>query len=165
MKTLRNKGETDDDFHSRCWRHRAHTNKNGEIFIPPQAWLNSFITASQHLGLKIPGKGKATYTKYFKSSVRCYEQAVVGHIDDAFSVPVFGNSQGRKQGTEIFADEITKEVFWQVLLYACNKVGIGTGRPESGFGNGIYEVVAWAWEESLESSELPPFPDELDLAA
>ena len=65
--------ETPDAYEERCWPERAHVNQDGEVFIPPMAFKFGLDKAAKMLGKQIPGKGKATYTKFFEQGVLCIE--------------------------------------------------------------------------------------------
>ena len=59
--------ETKDVYEQRTWRHRCHTMPNGNLYIPPMSFKMAVDAAAKMLGRQIPGKGKATYTKFFLS--------------------------------------------------------------------------------------------------
>ena len=61
--------ETPDAYESRTWPNKVHAAKGGEIFIPAFALKKCVQEAAKYLSVQVPGKGKATYTKHFKSGV------------------------------------------------------------------------------------------------
>ena len=62
-------GENPRDHEARTWRGRMHVNDEGFVYIPPMAFKNSLSEAAKFLGITIPGKGKATFTKHFEAGV------------------------------------------------------------------------------------------------
>ena len=62
--------ETADAQELRTWREKSNYNpKSGEIYIPAMAFKQALDAAAKRLSDQIPGKGKATYTKFFVSDV------------------------------------------------------------------------------------------------
>lgn len=62
-------GETHEDHDARRWRERIHVNDKQEVIIPPMAFKNAIAEAAKYLSIPVPGKGKATYTKYFEAGI------------------------------------------------------------------------------------------------
>ena len=65
--------ETPDEFEKRTWREKCHVNSAGHITIPAMAFKQSLDKAASMLGMKVPGKRAATYTKFFLSGVMVLE--------------------------------------------------------------------------------------------
>lgn len=62
--------ENAEDYDKRTWReHANYDQKTREMFIPPMGLKLSLAEAAKRLSIKIPGKGKATYTKNILSGV------------------------------------------------------------------------------------------------
>jgi hypothetical protein len=159
--------ETSDAHEVRTWREKTHTNPNGHIFIPPMSFKQSLDKAAQQLGLQIPGKGKSTYTKFFRAGVLCVEGPELPITKDQVQGErIHANSDGvRGSGKRVWrwfptipdwtaevsfhvlANEITKDVFEQHLSQAGSFVGIGRFRPENGGYYGRFKVERIRWEE------------------
>lgn len=70
-------GESAGDFEKRTWRERLHVNEEGFVFIPPMALKNCLSEAAKYMSIKIPGKGKATFTKHFEAGVLVVDPIVL----------------------------------------------------------------------------------------
>ena len=157
--------ETPDAHEKRTWLERTHATSDGDVYIPPMGLKMGLSKAAKMIGTQIPGKGKATYTKFFESGVLILEAPTIGiKKADMRGNRVYVNSDGvRGSGKRvwrifptadswqanvaftIFANEITKEVFEEALRYSGMFVGIGQFRPENGGYFGRYEVIKTAW--------------------
>lgn len=157
--------ETKDAYETRTWRHKCHTMPDGKVFIPPMSFKQGLDTAAKMLGRQIPGKGKATYTKFFLSGVLCMEPGILPFTrDDVACDRIYANADGvRGSGKRVWrmfprvdqwqvdmpfhilADEITKDVFEEHIRQAGAFVGIGRFRPQSGGYYGRYEVKKIVW--------------------
>jgi len=60
-------GESADDYERRTWAERIHADADGIAFIPPMAFKKALDSAARYAGMKIPGKGNATYSKHVES--------------------------------------------------------------------------------------------------
>lgn len=69
--------ETAEDYERRTWRNRLHVDSQGQIFIPAMALKNCLAETAKYLGMQVPGKGKATYTKSFEAGVLIVQNAVI----------------------------------------------------------------------------------------
>ena len=70
------------DYEERTWKNKAHVDGEGLIFIPPMALKQAIDAAAKFLSIQIPGKGKATYTKHFRSGLLIMDAIPTGlHID------------------------------------------------------------------------------------
>lgn len=157
--------ETPDIYERRTWREKCNTNDKGEIVIPAMGLKQALDRAAKVLGEQIPGKGKATYSKFFTSGVLCVENVPIGHMKaDVPSITINANSDGvRGSGKRvkrtfpqvkdwsgvaeftIIDDTITREVFERTMITAGQIVGIGRFRPENGGLNGRFRVVKFDW--------------------
>ena len=157
--------ETADAYEVRTWRNKCHTMPDGKVFIPPMSFKMGLDRAAQMLGRQVPGKGKATYTKFFLSGVLVMEPLVLPMgKDDVAMDRIYANADGvRGSGKRVWrhfpridawsgdvafhvlADEITPEVFTEHLIQAGAFVGIGRFRPQSGGYYGRYEVGKVSW--------------------
>jgi hypothetical protein len=165
-KTEKREKETADDYERRTWKERLHTDKDGFVFIPPMAFKKSIETAAKYLSIPIPGKGKALYTKHFKSGILVPEAVSLGiHKDEVQGTWVLGNSQGRAGasgprvekcfptihqwgGSVVFLildETITEDVFERCLEESGSLIGIGVFRPENGGYHGRYKVNRVSW--------------------
>lgn len=155
--------ETPDAYEDRTWREKAHV-KDGSVFIPPMAFKIGLDRAAKMLGRQIPGKGKATYTKFFESGVIVTEPVFIAAEDAIECERIHANADGvRGSGKRVWrkfpridewqgkvqffviADEITEEIFEEAVRYAGVAVGVGRFRPERGGYFGRYSVEGFEW--------------------
>jgi hypothetical protein len=156
--------ERADDYEERTWREKCHYDADGTIFIPPMAFKMTIDEAAKFLGLQIPGKGKATFTKHFLSGALVMEgprlpykrDEVEGEWINANADGVRGSKRVRRCFPVIPSWEadvefyildptITPAVFEEVLVAAGNFRGVGRFRPGNGGLYGRFEVVKTAW--------------------
>lgn len=158
--------ESAADFERRAWRDRLHSTPDGNVFIPPMAFKNCLSEAAKFLGLQIPGKGKATYTKHFEAGVLVTEGLVLpikkedvrgqwlfvpasGVRGDGKRVekcfPVIDEWKGEVT-YHILDETITEKVFTHVLTEAGKFIGLGFFRPKNNGFWGRFEVqdIKWA---------------------
>lgn len=159
--------ESHDAYDQRTWRSKLHVNGDGTIIIPGAGFKQALDSTAQFLGMKIPGKRNATYTKHFKAGV-----LVIDNLDTkipaakAEMAKIYCNADGvRGSGKRVFryfpmvrewhgtldfyiADEtIVKDIF-ELHLSECGKFrGIGRFRPENGGFNGRFRVAKTEWRE------------------
>lgn len=158
--------ETADAFEVRTWREKLHYNKEGNVFLPPMAFKQSLDAAAKMLGRQIPGKGKATYTKFFQSGVLCVDPPVLPvKKDDVRGERIHANADGvRGSGKRVWrtfpviddweakvkfhvlASEITQDVFEEHLRQAGAFVGLGRFRPQNGGYYGRFDVKDVSWQ-------------------
>lgn len=92
-------GESARDHEERTWRERLHVNAQGDVFIPPMSFKNSLSEIAKFLSIKIPGKGKATFTKHFEAGVLVMDPLVLPiKRDDVPGEWLFVPSDGRRGG-------------------------------------------------------------------
>lgn len=159
--------ETWEDWEDRTWRLKAHVNGTGFIFIPPMSFKQMLDTTIQRLGLQIPGRGKATYTKHFLSGVLVMNaletqttlKEVHGEWINANADGVRGSGRRVKrcfpvipkwEGEQIFhiLDEtITEPIFERVLREGGQFVGIGRFRPQNGGFYGRFNIERISWQK------------------
>jgi hypothetical protein len=158
--------EGPDDFEKRTWREKAHYDAAGQLFIPPMAFKQALDKAASRLGMKIPGKRNATYTKNFMAGVLCLDPAPLGvSKDDVKGEWVYCNADGvRGSGKrvwrcfpvvppgwqaavefQILDDTITQDVFQVHMEEAGALVGVGRFRPERGGFHGRFAVEEYDW--------------------
>lgn len=163
-----NKGEKKDDYEERCWRHKAYAHKDGSIYIPPMAFKIGLDAAAKMSGRQVPGKGKATYTKYFLSGVLVLEGPTLpikrDELPDTQCDRIHCNSNGiRGSGSRVWrlfpriddweadvqftilSDEIEQDVFEETLEQAGQFIGVGRFRPQNGGFYGRYSVDKCVW--------------------
>lgn len=157
--------ETPDAYEARTWMQKAHI-KDGKVYIPQMAFKIGLDRAAKMLGRQIPGKGKATYTKFFESGVIVTDPVFIAKEEDMLCERIHANADGvrgsgkrvwRKfprfdtwRGKVVFhiiSDEITKDVFEEAVKYAGMAVGVGRFRPERGGFFGRYTVEGFEWIE------------------
>jgi hypothetical protein len=147
--------ENHDAYEKRTWMNRAHTTKEGNVFIPPLAFKNALTAIAKYLGEQIPGKGKSTYTKHFASGVLVTDPLILPVKKDDLKgqwihVPADGVRGGSKRVLKCFPvieewsgsllvtvldETITEEVLKRHLIEAGNFIGVGSLRVQN---NGIY---------------------------
>lgn len=160
--------ETNDAYDLRTWRDKAHSDSEGQIFIPPMAFKRSLDEAAKRNGKQVPGKGKERYTKHFVSGVMVTDRVYLGLTkDDLVQRRTLCDSQGKKGASggssvvrnfpdipkweaevifHILNDVITEDVFQEMLIEAGQFVGIGTFRPENGGYYGRFSVEGIDWK-------------------
>ncbi|MHC4687685.1 MAG: hypothetical protein ACYTEW_25770, partial [Planctomycetota bacterium] len=100
IQSIKNTGESHDDFEQRTWRERLHVDEKGEVFIPPLALKNTLANVAKFLSETVPGKGKATYTKHFLAGILVVQPLMLGvKGKDVEGVRMHVPSDGRKGGT------------------------------------------------------------------
>jgi len=154
-------------YEERTWRERMHTNKNGNVFIPPMAFSNAIKEAAKYLSLPIPGKGKSLFTKHFEAGVLVVDPLILDiKKDEVEGEWVFVPSDGRRGGTtrvekcfpfipewegeitvHILDDIITEDVFKHVLQAAGSLIGVGRFRPRNWGYYGRFEIKRIEWSE------------------
>jgi hypothetical protein len=161
----REEKESHADYEKRTWRERMHVDSDGHVFIPPMAFKNCLSEAAKYLSEKIPGKGKATYTKHFEAGVLVVEGLRLPILKvDVPGEWLFVPSDGRRGGSsrvdkcfpridnwegevrfEIFDDTITEKPFRYHLEQAGKFIGIGYFRPRNNgyWGRFSIEEIKW----------------------
>lgn len=167
---LKGEKETNDDFEKRIWPEKMHSDSSGEVYIPPMAFKQALDEASRYLALKVPGRGKTTYTKHFKSGVLCTKPVMLGvQKSDIKGEQLLMNSDGvRGSGKRVprtfpvipswsgdveFAildDLITEDVFVRILREAGQLIGVGRFRPQNGGYYGRFSILSHEWTEDAE---------------
>lgn len=156
--------ETPNDYEERTWKEKAHV-ENGRVIIPPMAFKIGLDRAAKMLGRQIPGKGKATYTKFFESGVIITSPVPIADEAAIQCERVHANADGvRGSGKRVWrkfpridewrgavqfhilADEITPEIFEEAVNYAGLAVGVGRFRPERGGYFGRYTIDRFDWQ-------------------
>lgn len=157
--------ETHDAYDVRTWREKANYDANGIVYIPAMAFKQALDAAAKKLGEQIPGKGKATYTKFFVADVICDANVSLGvSKNDVASVTINANADGvRGSGKRvkrtfpvinewsataeftILDDTVTPTVFERTLTTAGLGIGIGRFRPEKGGLNGRFKPTKFEW--------------------
>jgi len=158
--------ESARDYEGRTWRERMHYTPEGEVFIPPMALKNCLAECAKFLSERIPGKGKATWTKHFEAGVLVLEPAMLGiQKDDVEGVWYFLPSDGvRGSGRRVWKcmpeikedwettatfyildETINEETFRHHLDEAGKFIGLGRFRPRNSgfFGRFIVDDVQW----------------------
>lgn len=160
--------EGPDDYEKRTWRHRAHADTDGKLFIPPMAFKKSLDAAARFRGEKIKGRGHSTYAKIFVSGVLVLEpmrlaltRATVdgewlfvpsdgkpgggSRVMKCFPVVPAGQWGGAVAFTILNDATITEAVFERTLIDAGNFIGVGRFRPERGGFYGRFAVDGIEW--------------------
>jgi len=165
------KGETEDQRDERTWRLHAHLNPDdsGTLCIPATAFANCIKSAALKLGVKVKGKGSATYGKYFQGGVlvsdplplpKYRRETVPSEKLYLHGNPTKGEKGGRVWRTYpkidgwsgevtffILDPIITEDVFRETLIYAGQVVGIGRFRPENRGWYGRFAVERMVWTD------------------
>lgn len=160
FKEKRADKETADDFEQRTWRDRCHVLTDGRLFIPPTCFKECIAAAAKYLAVQIPGKGKSTYTKHFRSGVLVAEGPTLPvKKDEVEGETLYLNADGIKGSGKrvwrtmpvirqwkadvafhILDETITMEVFRYHLEQAGTFIGIGRFRPQNGGYYGRFKV-------------------------
>jgi hypothetical protein len=164
--------EDHESYDIRTWREHCTTNKEGIVCIPSQGLKKALDTAAARLGVKVPGRKGATYTKFFISGVMCDSNAPIANgkpltPKDAELVTIFsdaGGKSGKGGGTRVLRrypvfekwqaiaewtviDDIVSEGIFETALKAAGVlVGIGRFRPEVGGNNGRFRCTEFEWK-------------------
>lgn len=158
--------ELADDYEKRTWRHRMHADENGEVFIPPMAFKNCLSEIAKFLAEKIPGKGKATWTKHFEAGVLVVDPVPLGiKRDEVVGEWLHVPSDGRRGGStrvlrcfpridkwsgdvifHVVDDTITPDVFQHHLEQAGKFIGLGRFRPRNNGYYGRFSVKEIVWQ-------------------
>jgi hypothetical protein len=167
--TPKKEKESADAYEERTWREKAHyDHKTRHVYIPSVAFKFAIEAAARFLSEQIPGKGKATWTKHFKSGIIIGDQIVLPvKIEDVRGETFPCDSKGQRGGstrvmrtfpmidewegavTFYLADAtITKDVFEKYLRESGKFIGIGRHRPENGGFLGRFEVSKVEWSEN-----------------
>lgn len=169
------KGESPADYEVRTWRERMHVNQEGFVFIPPMALKNCLSEAAKYMSLKIPGKGKATFTKHFEAGVLVVDPIVLPiRKEDVAGEWLFLPSDCRRgSGSRVnkcfalipeWSGEVPFYILDETLLQnvvvgnrettafehhlseAGNFIGIGRFRPRNNGFYGRFAVESVRWE-------------------
>lgn len=158
--------ESKEDYEERTWMHRCHV-IDGNVFIPPMSFKNALSEVAKYLAMRIPGKGKSTYTKHFEAGVLCIEPVIldVKHADvkgEWYFVPASGRRGDGKRVSkkfpvipewsaevvfQILDETITEDVFYQHLEQAGKFIGIGRFRPRNNGFYGRFKIDSLKWED------------------
>ena len=142
-----------DEHDTLYWRERAHTVKRGpnegQMFIPAQQFKNAILDAAKFLGMKVRGKGQATYSKHFAAGVMVNDDLVLPvKVADLEPEIVWCSADGKPGGSSkvlrrfplveswsgtvqflILDETIDDAVFREHLQHAGSLIGIGRWRP------------------------------------
>jgi hypothetical protein len=169
--------ESHDDYELRTWRYKAHYSVNGvelcrpddegaRVAIPSDAFKQALDTIASRLSEKT--KGKATYTKHFRSGVVAgTPYALTALTVEDFEKPqsIFCSSTGKRGvGSRvmryflvlpkdwtvdveflIFDDVVTDDIFIRYCKEAGMLIGVGAFRRENGERGGTFtaELIEW----------------------
>ena len=165
--------ETAEQHEHRTWPKKVHVNDDGGLFIPPFALKNGLEAAAKWLNKKIPGEGKATFTKRFRCGVHVWdnitlsngvsEKATMDCIEPLeLFVPSDGVRGGGKRVTKVFPkleqwggtgaaiifdEKITESIFEDSIVALGQYIGFGSMRVENGGSNGRFSVKELNFEE------------------
>jgi hypothetical protein len=160
--------ESHAEYEERTWRERLHKDEAGNVVLSPLSVKNCLRDAAKYLSEQIPGKGKSTYTKHFKSGLMVFEQVPVRDGKNQpikaesveplwLNVPSDGMTGGTKRVPKAFPqvkewtgivdihvlDEvITKDVLLRHLTEAGNFIGLGAMRVANGGISGRFKVIS-----------------------
>jgi hypothetical protein len=147
--------ESHEDYEKRTWKNKLHTDKKGNIFIPPMAVKNCLLEAAAYSGKKIQGKGQKTWTKKFEAGILVVKEFYIGKtVNEVEECKVFVPSDGKRGGGKrvfksfpvvpewcaeievlIVDPIITEKIFREHLEEAGKYIGLGYFRPSR---NGYY---------------------------
>lgn len=161
-------GELPDSFEQRTWREKLHYKEDGRVYIPGSMFGNCIRESAKFMSIPIKGRGKATYTKHFDSSIIVQNDIVLSIKRDEVQpsiqhVPSDGRPGGTKRVIKFFPivpewsgtltvmigdDIITADIFEKVIRNAGQLIGIGTWRPRNRGMNGRFELVDMQWKDN-----------------
>lgn len=158
--------ETAADYEARTWAERMHVDENGIIFIPPMAFKLCLTAAAGFLGMKIPGRRNATYTKHFTAGVLVLDGLSLGiRKDEVKGEWLFVPSDGKRGGSSrvdkcfplipkwsgnvtfhVLDKTITRDVFEEHVREAGNFIGLGRFRPANNGYYGRFQLNKLDWQ-------------------
>lgn len=159
-------GEQPDAYEERTWREKAHTDQDGNVFIPPMAVAGGIKEAAKFINEKIPGRRNETWTKHFESGVLVLAPMQLGiNIKDVRKHSVHASADGTPGGKKrviryfptidewkgtievtVLDDMITPEIFSKVVVAFGNLIGLGAFRVRNRGYFGRFEVVSIKWK-------------------
>ena len=165
LQSPQDPGETGREYELRVWRERIHRDKQGHVVIPSNQLSRALKTAASYLNIKIPGERNRTFTKHFDSGVRVLRALPLPlKVEDVegewlmLHAQPSSTSQGKVpkympridhwEGEVtylVFDPKITKDVFYQVLVYSGSQIGIGRWRSSNKGEYGNYSVEKFTW--------------------
>lgn len=158
--------EQPEAYDKRTYLHRLHT-AMGQVYIPPMAFKKCLEDTARYLGMQIPGKGKATYTKNFRQGVLLNEPMMLGLTPEDTRLeriytsltpqktngprgwrhfPVIDQWQGTLQ-ILVIDELITADVLRKHLEVGGMITGIGVWRPQNGGMWGKFRVLGMEEQE------------------
>lgn len=169
--------ETHEQYAQRTWTQKVGTNTEGQLQLSPFALKNCLESAAAWLSRKIPGEGKKTFTKRFKSAIIVESPLLLSDsqgnpltIEDVEPIELFVPSNGQRDGStrvirifptvhewattvELigFDDKITGDVMRDHLIAAGRFIGFGPMRVQNGGINGRFLVSNF---QAVENKEL-----------
>ena len=166
VRTPKKEKETSKDYEERTWRDRCHCDEKGEVYIPAISFKKCITEAAQYLSLQIPGKGKATYTKHFRSGLFVPNLMPLGVRKDKIDgflkdVPADGKPGGSKRVDKMFPyvntwewdvtwyildETITKDIFVYILSQSGKFIGLGYWRPARDGYWGRFDLSEVVWD-------------------
>lgn len=166
-QTPKKEKEGPADYEERTWRDRVHTDRDGNIQIPPMSFKNCLAEAAKFLSVQIPGKGKATYTKHFEAGVLVNTPLTLPiRKEDVEGEWLFVPASGRRGDGRrvqkcfpvihqwageveflIIDDTLTEEAFRYHIQQAGQLIGIGRFRPRNNGYYGRFKVTKFQFED------------------
>lgn len=149
-------------YEARTWKNRLHVNEHGFVLIPPMMVKNTLTEAAKFLSERIPGKGKATYTKHFEVGIVVVEPIVLPvKADDVQGEWLFVPATGKRgEGSRVkrcfpliqswkgdavinvIDQTITQAALQRHLEAAGTFIGFGRFRPRNNGYYGRFRVTA-----------------------
>jgi len=159
--------EPANDYEMRTWRERLHYDPHTlEVYIPPMQFKKSVEGAAEFLGMRIPGRGRATYAKHFLAGVMVHEPLMLGiKRDEVQGEVLLLNADGKRGGSTrvprcmpvipkwsgvvrfyLIDLTVSNDVFDTHLREAGSLIGIGRFRPRVGGFLGQFQVEKIDWK-------------------
>lgn len=160
--------ESDADYADRIWREKLHYNpETEEAYIPANAIKKCIQESAKFLSMKIPGKGKNTYTKHFDAGITVADPINLGVFKNQVKrLSLYLPSDGKVGGstrvqkdfpkidkwegtTDIFIlDEIiTEKVLYEHLKAAGMFIGLLAFRPRKREDKGRFSAEILSWKD------------------
>ena len=118
-------GEEPDVYEKRTWRHRAHTNGDGLIYIPGIMFQKTLEEAGKLTGERVGGKkmGKSLHSHLAGIRVQGNIKTQT-HLDDVAGLPAFVSANGKPGGGKVMRVYPQIDQWKGVLIFIYPKLGV-----------------------------------------
>jgi len=149
--------ETHEQHDQRTWKLKIN-HRDKQACIEPFALTNALVSAGSRLSIKVPGGGKATFTKLFRQGCMCVDPMMLFkpdgsplQVDDINPQRLFVPSDGKRGSAKrvfrtfptcdawkavgsimVFDNKITEDILKRHMVEAGKFIGFGSMRVENG---------------------------------